>query len=114
MNDIHPFFTDSFSTQGACRDDVRRGDGYIDLEVRRRKRYPCTLQPTSEVRMRRVTGVGGIFMSAKDPKALCDWYKKHLGIDVQDSTSQSTARGRLQRAREDRRLGVREIRMGHG
>ena len=34
--------------------------------------------------MRRVTGIGGIFMSAKDPKALCDWYKKHLGIDVQD------------------------------
>jgi hypothetical protein len=29
-------------------------------------------------------GLGGIFMSAKDPKALCDWYKKHLGIDVQD------------------------------
>ena len=23
-------------------------------------------------------------MSAKDPKALCAWYKKHLGIDVQD------------------------------
>src|SRR3954454_15474554 len=40
-------------------------------------------QPTSEVKMRRVTGIGGIFMSAKDPKALCDWYKKHLGIDVQ-------------------------------
>src|SRR5580692_8696492 len=37
----------------------------------------------SEIRMRRVTGVGGIFMSAKDPKALCDWYKNHLGIDVQ-------------------------------
>ena len=34
--------------------------------------------------MRRVTGIGGIFMSAKDPKALCDWYRKHLGIDVQD------------------------------
>src|SRR5437870_13320730 len=34
--------------------------------------------------MRRVTGIGGIFMSANDPKALCDWYKKHLGIDVQD------------------------------
>jgi predicted enzyme related to lactoylglutathione lyase len=33
--------------------------------------------------MRRVTGIGGIFMTAKDPKALCDWYKKHLGIDVQ-------------------------------
>ena len=33
--------------------------------------------------MRRVTGIGGIFFSAKDPKALRDWYKKHLGIDVQ-------------------------------
>src|SRR5260370_7895367 len=34
--------------------------------------------------MKRVTGVGGIFFSAKDPKALCAWYKTHLGIDVQD------------------------------
>jgi predicted enzyme related to lactoylglutathione lyase len=34
--------------------------------------------------MRRVTGIGGIFMKANDPKALCAWYKKHLGIDVQD------------------------------
>ena len=41
-------------------------------------------EPTSEARMRRVTGIGGIFLSAKDPKALCDWYKKHLGIDIQD------------------------------
>jgi predicted enzyme related to lactoylglutathione lyase len=34
--------------------------------------------------MRRATGIGGIFFSAKDPKALGAWYKKHLGIDVQD------------------------------
>jgi predicted enzyme related to lactoylglutathione lyase len=34
--------------------------------------------------MRRVTGIGGIFFSAKDPKALGAWYKKHLGIDVQE------------------------------
>ena len=33
--------------------------------------------------MRRVTGIGGIFFSTKDPKALRDWYKKHLGVDVQ-------------------------------
>jgi predicted enzyme related to lactoylglutathione lyase len=33
--------------------------------------------------MRRVTGIGGIFMSARDPHALRAWYKKHLGIDVQ-------------------------------
>src|SRR4026207_2534981 len=34
--------------------------------------------------MKRVTGIGGIFFSAKDPKALSAWYKTHLGIDVQD------------------------------
>ena len=31
--------------------------------------------------MKRVTGVGGIFFKAKDPKALAEWYQKHLGID---------------------------------
>jgi len=34
--------------------------------------------------MRRVTGIGGIFFKARDPKALQAWYKRHLGIDVQD------------------------------
>ncbi|MEP7156996.1 MAG: VOC family protein [Betaproteobacteria bacterium] len=33
--------------------------------------------------MKRVTGIGGIFFSAKDPAALQAWYRKHLGIDVQ-------------------------------
>jgi predicted enzyme related to lactoylglutathione lyase len=33
--------------------------------------------------MKRVTGIGGIFFKAKDPKALQAWYKRHLGIDVQ-------------------------------
>ena len=34
--------------------------------------------------MKRVTGIGGIFFQAKDPVALQGWYKKHLGIDVQE------------------------------
>jgi predicted enzyme related to lactoylglutathione lyase len=34
--------------------------------------------------MKRVTGIGGIFFTAKDPVALRAWYKEHLGIDVQD------------------------------
>ena len=34
--------------------------------------------------MQRVTGIGGIFFKAKDPKALCAWYREHLGIDVQE------------------------------
>jgi predicted enzyme related to lactoylglutathione lyase len=34
--------------------------------------------------MKRVTGIGGIFFNAKDAPALRAWYKRHLGIDVQD------------------------------
>jgi len=34
--------------------------------------------------MKRVTGIGGVFFKSKDPAALRAWYKKHLGIDVQD------------------------------
>ena len=34
--------------------------------------------------MERVTGVGGIFFKSRDPKALCAWYARHLGIDVED------------------------------
>ena len=34
--------------------------------------------------MKRVTGIGGIFFNAKDAPALQAWYKRHLGIDVQD------------------------------
>jgi predicted enzyme related to lactoylglutathione lyase len=33
--------------------------------------------------MKRVTGIGGIFFKAADPKTLQAWYKRHLGIDVQ-------------------------------
>ena len=33
--------------------------------------------------MKRVTGIGGVFFTAKDPKALREWYKKHLEVDVQ-------------------------------
>ena len=34
--------------------------------------------------MQRVIGIGGIFFKAKDPEKLGAWYRKHLGIDVQD------------------------------
>ena len=34
--------------------------------------------------MKRVTGIGGIFFKAKDAPALQAWYKRHLGVDVQD------------------------------
>src|SRR5947207_1148139 len=34
--------------------------------------------------MKRVIGIGGIFFKANDPEKLAAWYKKHLGLDVQD------------------------------
>lgn len=34
--------------------------------------------------MKRVTGIGGIFFNARDPAALREWYRRHLGIDVLD------------------------------
>jgi predicted enzyme related to lactoylglutathione lyase len=34
--------------------------------------------------MDRVTGIGGIFIKAKNPAALRDWYRRHLGLNVQD------------------------------
>jgi len=34
--------------------------------------------------MKRVTGIGGIFFKARDATALIAWYRKHLGIDVQE------------------------------
>lgn len=33
--------------------------------------------------MTRVTGIGGIFFKSKDPDSLREWYRKHLGIDVE-------------------------------
>jgi predicted enzyme related to lactoylglutathione lyase len=38
----------------------------------------------AEFTMKRVTGIGGIFFKARDPVALCAWYRRHLGIDVQE------------------------------
>jgi predicted enzyme related to lactoylglutathione lyase len=34
--------------------------------------------------VKRVTGIGGVFFKSKDAPALREWYKRHLGIDVQD------------------------------
>jgi catechol 2,3-dioxygenase-like lactoylglutathione lyase family enzyme len=30
----------------------------------------------------RVTGIGGVFFKANDPKELTRWYREHLGVDV--------------------------------
>ena len=32
--------------------------------------------------MKKVTGIGGIFFKCKDPKAINEWYKTHLGFNT--------------------------------
>ncbi len=32
--------------------------------------------------MARVTGIGGVFLRARDPKALSAWYAEHLGVEL--------------------------------
>ncbi len=34
--------------------------------------------------MKRVVGIGGVFIKSKNPEALKAWYKTHLGMDIQD------------------------------
>jgi glyoxylase I family protein len=30
----------------------------------------------------KVTGIGGVFFRAREPKALAEWCRDHLGVDV--------------------------------
>ncbi|MDQ1386833.1 MAG: glyoxylase family protein [Acidobacteriaceae bacterium] len=41
-----------------------------------------------ETEMEKVTGIGGFFFRAKDPKALGLWYRQHLGISVIPTTAE--------------------------
>ena len=36
----------------------------------------------NNTKMKKVTGIGGIFFKCKDPKAINEWYKTHLGFDT--------------------------------
>jgi hypothetical protein len=43
-----------------------------------------TNKPNDNSKMKKVTGIGGIFFKCKDPKALREWYQKHLGLNTND------------------------------
>jgi predicted enzyme related to lactoylglutathione lyase len=36
--------------------------------------------------MASVTGFGGVFLRADNPKALCEWYERHLGLVKSDGS----------------------------
>ncbi len=37
---------------------------------------------TKQTTMKKVTGIGGVFFKCKDPKAVNEWYKTHLGFET--------------------------------
>jgi hypothetical protein len=37
---------------------------------------------TEAQKMKKVTGIGGIFFKSKDPNKVKDWYKTHLGLNT--------------------------------
>ena len=39
--------------------------------------------PAAPAPLTRVTGIGGVFIKAREPAKLRAWYQEHLGIDVQ-------------------------------
>ena len=36
----------------------------------------------NQTKMKKVTGIGGIFFKCKDPKKMTEWYQKNLGLDT--------------------------------
>ena len=40
--------------------------------------------------MERVTGIGGIFLKARDPKGLAAWYRAHLGVPIDEGQAYGT------------------------
>lgn len=43
-----------------------------------------TTNTNSDKKMKKVTGIGGIFFKCKDPKKVREWYKKHLGLKTNE------------------------------
>src|SRR5206468_3007459 len=44
----------------------------------------CSFVVASPSLVKHITGIGGIFFKANDPAKLAAWYKKHLGLEVED------------------------------
>lgn len=44
--------------------------------------FNSILSNATQTKMKRVTGIGGVFFKCKDPKATNEWYKTHLGFDT--------------------------------
>ena len=43
-----------------------------------------TKQSNNQTKMKKVTGIGGIFFKCKDPNKMKEWYKTHLGLNTNE------------------------------
>ena len=73
---------------------ARRGMGWLRGRLRRRTGIGGWLSPAPcpmVASVHRVTGIGGVFIRARDAEALRRWYSEHLGIAIGgDSGAQFT------------------------
>jgi len=44
--------------------------------------FKTIISNNKDTEMKKVTGIGGIFFKCKDPEAINEWYKTHLGFDT--------------------------------
>ncbi len=49
-----------------------------------KKKNSKNLKQFKKIKMKKVTGIGGIFFKCKDTKKMTEWYKTHLGLDTND------------------------------
>jgi predicted enzyme related to lactoylglutathione lyase len=66
------------STESASEKKPEKSDSQTPTD-----RASEAMDKTEKATVKRVTGIGGVFIKAKDPTKLRAWYKTHLGIDVQ-------------------------------
>lgn len=43
-----------------------------------------TKQSINQTKMKKVTGIGGIFFKCKDPKQMREWYETNLGLNTNE------------------------------
>ena len=44
--------------------------------------FNSILTTNNNNKMKKVTGIGGVFFKCKDPKKMTEWYQKHLGLET--------------------------------
>lgn len=46
--------------------------------------FNTIISKPKSIKMKKVTGIGGIFFKCKDPQKMREWYNKHLGLNTNE------------------------------